>query len=57
MTLCCTLCYLRRDGRVLLQKKAKGLFGEGKYNGPGGKILPGENPEQSAIREVLRRPG
>jgi len=57
MTVSCTLCYLRKDGKILLQKKAMGLFGQGKYNGPGGKILAGESPEQSAIREVFEETG
>lgn len=31
--------------------KKKG-FGQGHWNGPGGKIKPGETPEQATIREV-----
>ena len=47
-----TLCYLFRGGKVLLQKKAAGKFGEGKWNGPGGKIEKWEAPAASAVREV-----
>jgi 8-oxo-dGTP diphosphatase len=36
---------------VLLGRKKRGL-GEGRLVGPGGKVLPGEDPLQAAIREV-----
>ena len=39
------------DGRVLLIRKKRGI-GEGKINGPGGKIDPGETPLESAVRET-----
>ena len=47
-----TLCYVMRGNRILLQHKAKGLFGEGLWNAPGGKLLKGEAPEEAARREV-----
>ncbi|MBC8223003.1 hypothetical protein H8E65_00310, partial [Candidatus Bathyarchaeota archaeon] len=31
-----TLCAIVRDGRILLQRKAAGRFGEGEWNGAGG---------------------
>ncbi len=34
-------------------KKSQGLFGQGKWNAPGGKILPNETAEHCAAREVL----
>lgn len=46
-----TLCFVVRGEEVLLIKKKRGL-GKGKINGPGGRIDPGESPEQCAIREV-----
>lgn len=46
-----TLLFLQRPGEVLLIEKKTG-FGQGKVNGPGGKIEQGETPEQAAIREV-----
>lgn len=46
-----TLCFVVRGAEVLLIKKKRGL-GKGKINGPGGRIDPGETPEQCAIREV-----
>jgi mutator protein MutT len=52
-----TLCYIRDAGRVLLQLRASGSFGEGRWNAPGGKVEDGETPEQSAIREVREETG
>ncbi len=52
-----TLCTLIKDGRILLQKKAEGRFGEGKWNSPGGKIGPGETPEGCVVREVYEETG
>ena len=46
-----TLMFVIKDGMVLLIHKKRG-FGKGKINGPGGKIEPGETPEQCAIRET-----
>ena len=53
MTVEATLCAIIREGRILLQRKAAGRFGEGKWNGAGGKLEPGENPVDGVIREVL----
>ena len=51
------LCYIiNNKGEVLLQYKRKG-FGVGKWNGPGGKVEPGETIEQSVIREVKEETG
>lgn len=47
---------LNASGEVLLQKKARG-FGVGNWNGPGGKIKPGEDLKESAKREVLEETG
>ena len=52
-----TLCYLRHRNRVLLLKKEKGLFGEGKWNAPGGKLVGGETPEKGTTREMLEETG
>lgn len=52
-----TLCAIIRDGRILLQRKAAGRFGEGKWNGAGGKLEPGEDPADGVIREVLEETG
>jgi 8-oxo-dGTP diphosphatase len=46
-----TLTFVVCDDRILLIRKKRGL-GAGKINGPGGKLDPGETPEQAAIRET-----
>lgn len=46
-----TLLFVVKDGKILLIDKKTGL-GKGKINGPGGKLEPGETPEQCAIRET-----
>ena len=51
-----TLCYIRRDGRLLLIRKKRGI-GAGKINGPGGKVDPGETPLAAAIRETEEEVG
>ncbi len=45
-----TLMFIVKDGKVLLIEKLRGI-GMGKINGPGGKIDPGETPEQCVVRE------
>ncbi|MCP2030956.1 8-oxo-dGTP diphosphatase [Okibacterium sp. HSC-33S16] len=55
------VCYILSDTpeagyRVLLGRKKKGL-GLGKLVGPGGKLEPGESPQQAVVREVLEESG
>jgi len=51
------LCYLLNDkNQVLLIMKKKG-FGQGRWNGPGGKIKENESLEQAVIREVEEETG
>lgn len=45
-----TLMFVVKDGQVLLIEKLTGI-GQGKVNGPGGKIDPGESAQQAVIRE------
>ena len=47
----CVLCFVVKEGRILLIRKLRGL-GAGKINGPGGKVEPGETPLAAAIRET-----
>ena len=51
-----TLCYIVRDGQLLLIHKKRGI-GAGKINGPGGKVDPGETPLAAAIRETREEVG
>ncbi len=50
------LCFVIRDGRILLIRKKRGL-GAGKINGPGGRLEPGETAEESAVRECQEEVG
>jgi 8-oxo-dGTP diphosphatase len=52
-TIRAVLCYLSKGNEYLLLLKSKGKFGEGFWNAPGGKLEPGETPEQAARREVF----
>jgi len=51
-----TLVYIRNEDKVLLGMKKRG-FGEGKWNGFGGKVEPNESILQGAIREVQEECG
>jgi len=51
-----TLCFLICDGKILLIRKKRGL-GAGKINGPGGRIEPGEEPHECAVRETSEEVG
>jgi 8-oxo-dGTP pyrophosphatase MutT (NUDIX family) len=57
MTTEATLLTIIKDGRILLLRKASGRFGEGKWNGVGGKIRQGETAEDCARREALEETG
>ncbi len=46
-----TLAFVRESARVLLGLKKRG-FGQGRWNGFGGKVQPGETIEQGARRSV-----
>jgi 8-oxo-dGTP diphosphatase len=51
-----TLCFLIQDGQILLIRKKRGL-GAGKINAPGGRIEPGEEPHECAVRETSEEVG
>lgn len=61
MVVIATLCHIIDKStvfpRLLLQRKSAGLFGEGKWNGVGGKLKEGEAPNEGAAREVLEETG
>lgn len=52
-----TVCFIRRDGKVLLQERAAGRVWAGRLNGPGGKVAEGETPVQAIVREVAEETG
>ena len=54
-----TLCYVKANGRTLMLHRIKKQndMHAGKWNGLGGKLLPGETPEQCVIREVQEESG
>lgn len=43
---------VERDGRLLIARRRPGKHMAGKWEFPGGKIEPGESPEQSLAREL-----
>lgn len=51
-----TLCLTRTDSAILLAMKKRG-FGEGRWNGFGGKVEKGETIEEAARRECLEEGG
>lgn len=51
-----TLCFIVHDDQIMLILKKRG-FGEGKYNGPGGKIARNESFIDGAIRETKEETG
>ena len=53
------LCYIRRDGRTLMihRNARPDDMHYGKWNAPGGKLEPGETPEECAVREVFEETG
>lgn len=54
-----TLCYLRKDNHTLMvhRIKKKNDMHAGKWNGLGGKLEPGETPEECARREIWEESG
>ena len=51
-----TLCFLVKGNQVLLGMKKRG-FGEGKWNGFGGKVKEGESVENCLMRELREEAG
>lgn len=51
-----TLVYVKQQAKTLMLHKAKG-YQKGKWNGLGGKLEPGESPEECMRREVFEESG
>jgi 8-oxo-dGTP diphosphatase len=53
------LCYLRSGGRTLMihRNSRPDDMHFGKWNAPGGKVEPGETPEECALREFYEETG
>lgn len=51
-----TLCFLLKKDKILLGMKKTG-FGQGKYNGFGGKLKDGETILQATVRELKEESG
>ena len=54
-----TLCYVRSNGKTLMVHRIKKVndMHQGRWNGLGGKLEPGETPEECAIREIYEEAG
>lgn len=59
MAVVATLCYVRSGGRTLMlhRDKKPGDAHRGKWNGLGGKLDPGESPDECVVREVREESG
>ena len=54
-----TLCYISNDNKTLMlhRIKKKNDIHKGKWNGLGGKLEPGESPEECIVREIKEESG
>ena len=54
-----TLCYLEKDGCYLMlyRNKKENDCNAGKWIGVGGKLEPGESPDECLLREVKEETG
>lgn len=50
------MCFIVKENQVLLAMKKRG-FGEGWWNGAGGKIKEGETPREAILREMQEEVG
>jgi len=59
MVINATLCYIRQNRKTLMlyRNKKPDDIHKAKWNGLGGKLEPGETPEECAIREVIEESG
>ena len=54
-----TLCYIKENDKVLMlyRNRKEQDMNQGKWIGVGGKLEPGESPEECLIREVYEETG
>ena len=54
-----TLCYIEKDDHILMlqRNRKKNDPNEGKWIGVGGKVEPGESPDECMLREVYEETG
>ena len=54
-----TLCYIEKDDMLLMlyRNKKKNDMNEGKWIAVGGKVEPGETPDECCVREVFEETG
>jgi 8-oxo-dGTP diphosphatase len=57
LTIWATHSFILDNRQVLLLKRARGLFGEGRWFVPGGKVAVDEKPENCVVRETLEETG
>lgn len=53
----CRLLQVNGEGKLLLAKRAEGDYAGGYWSALGGKVDPGESPEEALIREVQEEAG
>ena len=54
-----TLCYVKKNNKTLMLHRVKkeNDMHKNKWNGLGGKLIPGESPEECVIREIKEESG
>ena len=54
-----TLCYIKKNNKTLMLHRVKkeNDMHKNKWNGLGGKLIPGESPEECVIREIKEESG
>lgn len=55
LTVCCAI--IEEDGLILLAQRGNGMDQHGKWEFPGGKLEPGETPQQCIVREIMEELG